>query len=80
MTLTQIQNYTVFVQDELATEVNLYTTNLANGKCIKYPNKEIIFAMIGQEILYQYDPDLDNNCLTEEQLCSIVAYIQKVIR
>lgn len=85
MTKTEVENYSVYVQNELVTKWNTYLTNLSNGKPLKYPNTSLIFAMIALETIFEYEPDPDSdnyssNCLSEEQFCNVIAYLQKTIR
>jgi len=85
MTKTEVDNYSVYAQNKLVTEWNTYLTNLSNGKPLKYPNTSLIFAMIALEVIFQYEPDPDSdnyasNCISEEQFCNVIAYLQKTIR
>jgi len=85
MTKQEIENYIVYAQDKLATKWATYTTDLSNGKSRKYPNIELIFSMVFLEAIFEYEPDenspnFETNCLSEDQFCKVIAYIQKVIR
>jgi hypothetical protein len=81
MTTEQVQDYVIYVQDELATDMVTYLTKLSKAGCVNGRNEQLVLAMIGQEVIYGYDADYpEMNCIDEDQFCSVVAYIQKVIR
>jgi len=85
MTKIDIENYIVYAQNKLAVKWNIYTTDLANGKCKQYPEDSLIFAIIGLEVAQTYEPDSTNsnyasNCINLTQLCAILAYVEKIIR
>lgn len=80
MTLEERNTWIQYFQCQQASQLVDLNKSLGNGICTKKAvlKNNVLSCLI--EVLYRYDPDAEENCLTEDQICSIIKFMKRYVK